>query len=229
MYHIDSRGRIRVEPGNYEITRLPVSRYKFVANGKNTAYNNDTKPTLWEAYTDPDTHESSEKLILEAVAGKTVDVHYYDSVGYYDKFSQTDTVINRFYKLENGKNKTIKGIRIDDYHQNGTTDTNSGTMTVPVSKLTIYKIYSDGSEEEMNAAEKAAITDFNVTYIYDSASGDAESFGNAASPDNNDFSYNSSTKIIKVNNVSAYQNGVYTLNADYKGFKAAFDLVFLRP
>ena len=35
-------------------------------------------------------------------------------------------------------------------------------------------------------------------------------------------------KIITVNHAQEYENGVYTLNADCKGSKTTFDLVFLR-
>ena len=41
-------------------------------------------------------------------------------------------------------------------------------------------------------------------------------------------SLNNDTKTITVNHAQEYENGVYTLNADCKGSKTTFDLVFLR-
>ena len=228
QFGIDTDGCISLEPGQYEITRMPVSRYTFVEN--TYTLDNDV----------PDTYENhrteTEKLVVTIPAERTAIVHYYDKVDYYDKFSDSDTEINQFYTLDSNTkaSKTVKGIRIADYHQTGTegeyADTLSGTMTVPVTRLTIYKIYADGSEEPMLPEEYAALssTNFAITYTYDAAAGDAESFGHAAAPATNDFSYNSVTKTITVNHISDYENGVYTLNVDYKGFKTAFDLVFLR-
>ena len=251
---IDSKGRIKVEPGSYEITRVPVSRYEFVTNGKTAAYDNDTLPPDWTEYTV--NGNKSEKLkigednngtmvgLLEP--GKTIDVHYYDQVAYYDKFSQVDEEINKFYTLDiNKKNTTVKGIRIADYHQVGTTTigstaadtvevtddttnpaTTTQTMTVPVGNLKIFKIMSDGSEVAMTDSEKAALTgtNFIVSYKYDSTSGDAESFGHQENANDNDFSYNNSAEdedepgkypSIVIKNVQRYTNGVYTLTAIY--------------
>ena len=228
QFGIDADGCISLEPGQYEITRMPVSRYTFVEN--TYTLDNDV----------PDTYENhrteTEKLVVTIPAERTAIVHYYDKVDYYDKFSDSDTEINQFYTLDSNTkaSKTVKGIRIADYHQTGTegeyADTLSGTMTVPVTRLTIYKIYADGSEEPLLPEEYAALssTNFAITYTYDAAAGDAESFGHAAALATNDFSYNSVTKTISINHISDYENGVYTLNVDYKGFKTAFDLVFLR-
>ena len=235
IFNIDSKGRIRVEPGSYEITRLPVSRYKFVDNGNTPAYDNDTEPQPWTAYLD--NGSKSEKLkIAELPAGKTVDVHYYDTVDYYDKFTQVDENINKFYKRGDGTNGTklgtnytVKGIRIEDYHQkgkgvDGDTDVDD-KMTVNVSDLTIYKIMSDGSEVEMAPAEKAALTGFNITYTY--MEGDKQEFGGASSPAvvPKQFSYNNNK--ITVTGASTFAKGVYTLNASYNGWSTKFDIVFL--
>jgi len=235
IFDIDSKGRIRVEPGSYEITRVPVSRYEFVTNGKTAAYDNDTLPHDWTEYTV--NGNKSEKLkigednngtmvgLLEP--GKTIDVHYYDKVGYYDKFSQVDEEINKFYTLdENTKaNKTIKGIRIADYHQtgnvaNGDTD-NDGKMEVNVDDLTIYKIMSDGTEVPMKSTEKA---DISVTYTY-AADDDKKFGGDSANSVPAQFSY--ANQKITVTGASTFAKGVYTLNANYKGFTTSFDIVFL--
>ena len=236
IFNIDSKGRIRVEPGSYEITRLPVSRYKFVTNGKTAAYPNDAEPTDWTGYTDPATSEPSELMKLEVPKGNTVDVHYYDTVDYYDKFTQVDENINKFYKRGDGTNGTklgtnytVKGIRIEDYHQkgkgvDGDTDVDD-KMTVNVSDLTIYKIMSDGSEAAMTPEEKAALTNFNITYNY--AEGDKQEFGGASSPAvvPKQFSYNNNK--ITVTGASTFAKGVYTLNASYNGWSTKFDIVFL--
>ena len=245
MFDIDSQGRIRVEPGSYEITRMPVSRYEFVTSATTAPYDNGgTAGTQTENLKN---HIPQEKVTISPLAaGKTVDVHYYDNVAYYDKFSQVDEEINKFYTLDiNKKNTTVKGIRIADYHQVGTTPigstaadtvevtddttnpaTTTQTMTVPVGNLKIFKIMSDGSEVAMTDSEKAALTgtNFIVSYTYDSESGDKESFGHA-SPATNDFSYDDTAEdesnigrnpSIVVHNSQKYENGVYTLKAKYK-------------
>ena len=232
QFQIDEQGRIRLEPGKYEITRMPVSRYEFVEN----TYTMDNISDQAQDYIDNRTE--TEKLTVTIPAERTAIVHYYDKVGYYDKISQADEEINNFYTLDENTraNKTVKGIRIADYHQVGTTgtgaDTNaSDTMTVPAENLKIYKIMSDGSEVAMTSEEKAALTNFDITYTYDSATGDKREFGGrAASGDDQavpaQFSYADNT--ITVTDASAFENGVYTLNANYNGFKATFDIVFLR-
>ena len=242
QFRIDEQGRIRLEPGKYEITRMPVSRYEFVEN----TYTMDNIDDQAQDYIDNRTE--SEKLTLTIPAERTAIVHYYDKVGYYDKFSQVDTEVNKFYKLESGANKTIKGIRIADYHQIGTTGDNADTvdvtdnsvdppvttqtMAVPVGNLKIYKVYVDGTEELMSTADYAALnsTNFNITYTYDFTTGDKREFGGKAADDDPaipaQFSYANNT--ITVIDASDFENGVYTLNADYKGFTAKFDLVFSR-
>ena len=258
MFDIDSQGRIRVEPGSYEITRMPVSRYEFVTSTKTAPY--DNSGTAGDQIENLDSNSKPlEKVTISPLeAGKTVDVHYYDQVGYYDKFSQVDTRVNKFYTLDSTtkKNKTIKGIRIADYHQVGTTgegaDTvdvtdnsvdppvTTRTMTVPVANLKIYKVYVDGSEELMSNDDYAALSDtnFNITYTYDSNSGDKREFGGKAAEGNdpaipNQFSYSKTNKQITVTKASDFENGVYTLTATYTPkqgttFTTNFDLVFLR-
>ena len=240
VFDIDELGRIRVEPGSYEITRVPVSRYEFVTNGKTATYGNDTVPPDWTEY--KINGNKSEKMLIgekndenEMVGllepGKTIDVHYYDQVAYYDKFSQVDETINKFYQLDsNHKNITVKGIRIEDYHQVGTTgenaDTNATTndLTVPVNKLKIYKIMSDGSEVVMDSSE---LTGFTISYTY--ADEDEKEFGGSTADSiPAQFSYNAETKTITVEKSSDFANGVYTLDAEYKGFKTSFDIVFTR-
>lgn len=258
MFNIDSLGRIRVEPGIYEITRMPISRYEFVTSAKTAPYDNGG--TAGEQIENKDNSNKPLKTVTISPleAGKTVDVHYYDEVGYYDKFSQVDTNVNQFYQLNSTTkaNKTIKGIRIADYHQVGTTgegaDTvdvigdsvdppvTTQTMTVLVDNLKIYKIYVDGTEELMSNDDYAALSDtnFNITYTYDSESGDKREFGGKAAEGNdpaipNQFSYSKANKQITVTKASDFENGVYTLTATYTPkqgttFTTNFDLVFLR-
>ena len=236
MYHIGEDGKIRLEPGTYEITRIPVSRYEFVENTWKLDSDDDT------VYEGPHRTET-EKMTVTIPAGKTATVHYYDRVEYYDKFSHEDTKINKFYTIDDTtkKNKTVKGIRIEDYHRkNGDTDEN-GIMNVKATDLTICKIMSDGSEIKMTDTEKASLTgtNFIVSYKYDSTSGDAESFGHQENANDNDFSYNNSAEdedepgkypSIVIKNAQRYTNGVYTLTAIYTeqtiNFTTTFDIVF---
>ena len=211
MYHIDSQGRIKVEPGTYSITRVPVSRYEFVTSG-NLVYTTDTEPTGTYTVNSSGT-ESAETVTL--TAGQTGDIHYYDKVGYYDKFSQVDEKVNKFYKLESGANKTIKGIRIADYHSTAT----SGELALTGSDLTIYAIYADGTEGELNSTEKAKIT-FSYTDVDDEPA-----------PFTPDIS--SDNKTLTVSDVADYKGNVYTITATYPydsdtNFTAKFDLVFSR-
>ena len=247
QFRIDEQGRIRLEPGKYEITRMPVSRYEFVEN----TYTIDNIDDQAQDYINNRTE--SEKLTLTIPAERTAIVHYYDKVGYYDKFSQVDEKINNFYTLDDNTkaNKTIKGIRIADYRQVGKTGDDADTVdvmdnsvdppvttqtiAVPVENLKIYKVYVDGTEELMSTADYAALnsTNFNITYTYDSTTGDKREFGGKAAEGTDptipaQFSYSKTDKQITVTKASDFENGVYTLNAEYKGFTAKFDLVFSR-
>ena len=243
MFRIDEQGRIRVEPGKYEITRLPVSRYEFVTSG-HIVY--DTDPTT-DPYLGKFTEVGTQKVTIDELeAGKTADVHYYDKVGYYDKFTQVDEEINKFYKLGNGENGTtagenltVKGIRVDDYSvdtddtttNHDTLDTAADTLTVAVTQPTRFKAYwimVDGSEKQITDTNELA--KLVISYKYDENSGDDEHFGNQSNESDNDFSYNTTSDVITVKNYAArYKNGVYTLKATYDGkYSANFDIVFER-
>ena len=208
MYHIDSQGRIRVEPGNYEISRMPVSRYKFVTSGHIVYDTNTTTDPYLGSFT---TDATQKVTINDLEAGKTADVHYYDEVEYYDKFSHVDEQINKFYKLENGANKTIKGIRIEDYHTGA-----SGTLNLTGSNLTVYAIYADGTESQITDAAELG----KITFSYTAAEGDTSAFA-CTSTDNG--------KTLNVTDVATYNNKVYTITATYDSkFITTFDLVFAR-
>lgn len=213
VYHIDAEGRIRLEPGTYEITRVPVSRYEFVEN----TYKLDNEP---DSVYEGDNRTEVEKMTVEIPAGRTAIVHYYDKVGYYDKSSKTDTNINRFYLLdENKQNVAVKGIRIEDYHQTGRTGENADTdaasdqLTVPLDRLKAYVVYLDGSERLMSETEKQAL---DITYLLSNNNGERL----------NDFAFSDGSVIVR--NVSRHANNVYTLNAAYNGFQTKFDLVLER-
>ena len=235
LFNIDAQGRIRVEPGTYDITRLPVSRYEFVENTWKLA---DENENVFET----NRQESTEKCTVTVPATKTALVHYYDKVGYYDKFTQVDEEINAFHRYtdasDNTVKKAVKGIRIEDYHVDTNDNTenhdtlSSDTLTVNVTSSPRFKAYficADGSERQLTASELAKL---NITYTYDAESGDKVSFGNNG--DNNDFSYDTATDVITVDNYAAnYIQGVYTLTATYvedntDKYSADFGIVFER-
>ena len=222
MYHIDSDGRIKVEPGTYEITRMPVSRYEFVTSAYTNQYNNGGTAGNQTENLDNNNAPLEKVTISGLAAGKTIDVHYYDKVGYYDKFSQVDTKINKFYTLDSNKNNTtVKGIRIDDYYVDtaGGYGTISGdTLTIitnDVTKFKAYKIMADGTEQQITGVDLAK---FDISYNYESGSKDDEQFAT-------NFSYINPT--ITVNNASRYHDSVYKLNVSYDNkFTTTFNLVF---
>ncbi|MBQ5563349.1 MAG: hypothetical protein IIT39_08180 [Clostridia bacterium] len=75
MYHIDSQGRIRVEPGSYEITRMPISRYEFVTSAYTDQYDNGN-PSPTTQHGNLDNGDPLEKVTVSGLeAGKTIDVH----------------------------------------------------------------------------------------------------------------------------------------------------------
>lgn len=203
MYHIDNQGRIRVEPGTYEITRVPVSRYEFVEK-------------TWKLSTTGDYQTNrdgtTEQLTINVPADDTATVHYYDKVAYYDKFTHVDTRINSFYQLDSSTkaNRTVKGIRVMDYSVPGST----GSLNLTGSALTVYKVYVDGTEALMDSTEKSEIT-FSV-----GTSGDNSGFTTPV--------LSGDSKTLTVSDVSSYTNNVYTLTATYSGFTDSFDLVFAR-
>lgn len=216
MYHIDSQGRIRVEPGTYQITRVPVSRYKFVTSAYSNQYTNGGNPTSYTENKSGDTPQ--ETVTISALeAGKTIDVHYYDTVEYYDKFSHVDTKVNKFYQLDENtkKNKTVKGIRVKDITNVGTSSDTTINVTGN-SDFKLYFIYVDGTESEITEiAEKAKLI---INY-----SGTDTTFGDST----NGFSFTSPNITIKAN--TNFKDKVYTLNATYDSkFTTTFDLVFER-
>ena len=159
---------------------------------------------------------------IELAAGKTVDVHYYDKVAYYDKFSQVDEEINKFYTLDSDKNNTtVKGIRIDDYYVADSGTVSGDTLTIStndVTKFKAYKIMADGTEQQITGVDLAKL---DISYNYESGSKDDEQF-------DTDFSYSNPT--ITVNHASRYHDSVYKLNVSYTDdtftTTAAFNLVF---
>ena len=225
MYHIDNQGRIRLEPGTYSITRVPVSRYEFVAD--TWKLEDDSTANIYETHKHTETNQTmtgSEPAIQNVTIpqGKTALVHYYDKVAYYDKFSHVDEEINKFYTLDASKNNTTaKGIRVEF---NGKANT-SGTATIYTAQdnstsantFNAWFINVDGTERAMTATEKAnlVISDPNSQFT------------------SGDFVFNDSSKQIQISNTSNYVNKVFTLKAVYKKdttnlFETTFDIVFSR-
>ncbi len=267
LFGLDSSGWLRVEPGKYTISRVGNSRYEYVdsystystsadAPWLEMAYNSSTGEferdnsyyRAWYRDDDNNNPKADRAIIpyteetitdLEVLPYRVVDVHYYDRVAYYDKHSQVDTDINKFFTTDENGVSAIKGIRIDNYTQTGITGDDTAdtvsvtvtndtvdppesvtttTMTVPINKLRIYQISADGSERLMTDAEKLAL----FTFGYTPAEGDEAAFAEAETG----FSYDAVNKQIVINNASDYASGVYTLNAEYNGFTAEFDLIF---
>ena len=73
----------------------------------------------------------------------------------------------------------------------------------------------------MTSTEKA---DISVTYTY-AADDDKKFGGDSANSVPAQFSY--ANQKITVTGASTFAKGVYTLNANYKGFTTSFDIVFL--
>ena len=193
-------------------------------------------------------HDNAEKVIITALAGgQTADVHYYDKVAYYDKFTQVDEEINSFHRCtdtndNNTVKKSVKGIRIEDYHVDTDANTDkhdtvdNDILTVRVAEPDRFKAYficADGSERQLTSSELAKL---NITYVYDDESGDNPSFGHADTDngETNDFVYYPDTDYIWLNHYDTYKNGVYTLTATYvedniNKYSTNFDIVFERP
>ena len=202
MYHIDSQGRIRVEPGEYTITRIPVSRYEFVTAAKTDAYTGTTAGTQ-EENIDGSNQPLETVTITDLTAGKTIDVHYYDEVKYYDKFSHVDEQINPFYQLDtNNKNTTVKGISVSNILSNAVTISES-TGTVNVSA---YKVFVDGT------VDTTPISGSKLTIEFDSSI-------------SGDFSYSNGTITIQ-NATTTHHQKVYTVTAKYDNnkFTTTFDI-----
>ena len=247
LFRIDEQGRIKVEPGSYEVTRLPVSRYEFVTSG-HIIYTTDPTTDPYEDSNNSFVHDNAEKVIITALAGgQTADVHYYDKVAYYDKFTQVDEEINSFHRCtdtndNNTVKKSVKGIRIEDYHVDTDANTDkhdtvdNDILTVRVAEPDRFKAYficADGSERQLTSSELAKL---NITYVYDDESGDNPSFGHADTDngETNDFVYYPDTDYIWLNHYDTYKNGVYTLTATYvedniNKYSTNFDIVFERP
>lgn len=209
MYHIDSQGRIRLEPGTYSITRVPVSRYKFVENTWKLSEGDDSDYVTYRTTT--------EALTVTIPATKTAIVHYYDKVAYYDKFTHVDTEVNKMYQLDqNKKNITAKGIRVV---YNAKADITGSSAVIDISSSSDFKAYFinvDGSEREMSSEEKQRliIKDTDPTYKIGT-----------------DFTFDENNHTITVENNAAKAGNVYVLQAVYKEnsteiFTTEFELVF---
>ena len=215
MYHIDSAGKIRLEPGTYQITRVPVSRYEFVTSGVSAAYPDSVPTTITEKFDGSSNHVETFDVTVES--GKTVDVHYYDQVAYYDKFTHVDTTVNKFYQLnDSNQNTTVKGIRVE-YLTNIPTSSSTAQIAYGNANvsgmLNAWFIFVDGSEREMTAAEKEALT-----FSYDPAQNNNESLNLTTDSNNHNISITDIT--------SDYASKVYTVQATHGNFTTKFDIVF---
>ena len=215
MYHIGTNGKIRLAPGTYEISRVPVSRYEFVTSGVSAAYIDPVPTTITEKFDGSSNHVETFDVTVES--GKTVDVHYYDQVAYYDKFTHVDTTVNKFYTLDNSKqNTTVKGIRVE-YLTNIPTSSSTAQIAYGNANvsgmLNAWFIFVDGSEREMTAAEKEALT-----FSYDPAQNNNESLNLTTDSNNHNISITDIT--------SDYASKVYTVQATHGNFTTKFDIVF---
>ena len=206
MYHIGTNGKIRLAPGTYEISRVPVSRYEFVTSGVSAAYPDSVPTTITEKFDGSSNHVETFDVTVES--GKTVDVHYYDQVAYYDKFTHVDTKINKFYQLnETTKaNETVKGLIVRYDGKAGTSNASIDISTDANFKAKL--IYVDGSERDLSNKTNITI-DANNSHA--------------------DITVSADGKTITVANSSSHSNEVYTLKAKYNNkFETTFELVFER-
>ena len=224
MYHIDRNGKIRLEPGTYQVTRVPVSRYEFVAS----TYKRNSDGEVYNTNKHIETNKSTgteSAVTITIPANDTGIVHYYDKIAYYDKFTHEDTKINKFYKLnETTKaNETAKGIRVE-YKPKVTTTVQEADINIDVENtandttFNAWFINADGTERAMTIAEKSKL---DIRCLPDDNNSADTSGFNFISP------------IIKITTPSAYKDTVYTLTADYKEnaqiiFTTKFDIVFER-
>ena len=215
MYHIGTNGKIRLAPGTYEISRVPVSRYEFVTSGVSAAYPDSVPTTITEKFDGSSNHVETFDVTVES--GKTVDVHYYDQVAYYDKFTHVDTTVNKFYQLnDSNQNTTVKGIRVKDI-TNVDTDDNV-TINQDSPNLKLYFIYVDGTEREItDTTEKA-----KLRFTYE---GSNTTFNNPSTG----FSPSTTESSFTIYSNNAFKDNIYTLKATYDDrFSTNFDLVFER-
>ena len=158
-------------------------------------------------------HDNRKKVIITGLAaGNTIDVHYYDQVAYYDKFTHADTAVNKFYTLDNSnQNTTVKGIRVKDITN---VDTDAAvTIDQSNADLKLYFIYVDGTEREItDTAEKA-----KLSFTYE---GSDTTFTTKFTTTESSFTITAD---------SGFKDKIYTLKATYDGrFSTNFDLVFER-
>ena len=178
-------------------------------------------------YSSPDHSESETLTELTVHPYRVLDIHYYDKVSYYDKFTQVDTEINKFYHTENNAVTTVKGIRVElrgkiRLPESGSTASEFMTATAndealdrfstTDSVLNAYFINVDGTERAMTAEEKEKLV---LSFLTDD---EEETF-------DEDFSYDSSTHTITIENAESYANHVYRLTAVYdEKFSSVFDI-----
>ena len=227
LYNINSSGMIKVEPGTYTISRINTSRYTFVEYYYRTFTSIETPNSVrTQAFGDLDntlTNSTESEMIqnIEIRPYKIADVHYCDTVAYYDKFSQVDTEINSFHG--------IKGIRIEDYGSVAPVDANGDTTAVVhtnADKFKAYIIYHDGSETLMTDEQKQKL-------MIDMKSTSVPLVPLNTPKQNGDFAYSNVTDdpTITITNAERYANGIYPMKATYKPtdnghtFETEFDLI----
>ena len=170
---------------------------------------------------------------LEVQPYRVADIHYYDKVAYYDKFSQVETKINSFHRYtdeNDNRQNTVKGIRVElrgkvQIPASGNSEISVNTVNDEAfawyksdsCRFNAYFINADGSERAMTEDEKAKLV---ISYT---ASGDDDKFAKS----DTGFSFDDDNKKIIIKNPSDYAKHVYTLKATYDGkFTSNFDIVF---
>ena len=213
MYHIDRKGKIRLEPGTYQITRVPVSRYEFVAS----TYKRNSEGDVYNTNKHTETNKSTgteSAVTITIPANDTGIVHYYDKVAYYDKFTHADTKINKFYKLnETTKaNETAKGISVE-YSPKISISADTSIQINVNAHFKAYFINSDGTKrpDQLTQAEKQ-----NLVIDTKNISG---------------ITYDNNSHSLSIISPTGHTGNVYTLTAQYKKddkvlFSTDFDIVF---
>ncbi len=185
---------LTVDPGVYEISEISVSRYEF-ENWSYSIKQNGTEVSSG-SYT------NSEVVTLTVNADQKAEVHFENTLAYYDKFSHVDAKVNRFHG--------DKGIRVV---YNDPVSADSNPAIISKSALNAYFVHSDGSETPMTAEQKNLL---NFTYL-------------PQPKDDTRFAddFTSTADALSVSHPERYTDGVYRLRATAPGgFTYDFEINF---
>ena len=206
----NATGWINIEPGKYEVTELPVSRYsiKFCTLGTNNT-NEETYVT--------DMSNADKKAVFTVKENGEVTVTFENVVDYYDKFSHNDLQVNTFNGNKRIEIETVvKPVVDDDGKYLDKVEINKADLTgyfVSADGKKHDLVSADGKKHDLTAEQKESLV---IKYVKQEK--DDEKFGE-------NFKDDTENKKIIIENPELFADGVYRMKATYGHISGTFDII----